>query len=435
MYPSPANVHHIVHTPASSEIVTEDETSYNPRCSKLKCYKLIGKYPLTRFTISPANPYQPKLLKMKQHISLICLAAAAISSAQTFNIVAHQDDDLLFMNPNIQQDIQSGRSVRTVFITAGDAGNDESYWLSREAGSKAAYAQMSGGDNVWTSLDLEIPGFNIASFSLDSDPNISLVYLRLPDGNNGGEGFGNGSLQQLWEGSIPSLTSYTGSSYSREDLVNVLRQLGQNFDFDHVNTQDFVHDYGDGDHSDHHSVGFFVKEALDCGEGVLLTSYMGYPATGLSSNVNDGDLDEKRAVFYTYAGYDRNTCDSPEACSGRDEEQWVQRQYVVDSLWLPACDGESEHSSLEATVYRHVTVSGACPAPSSSVEHGPITPASMSVQAPTSTQETKYLPSQTPSDMGVFPTQQLFQGGSIKSIRHSSLFCIFAALASTVFIF
>lgn len=69
---------------------------------------------------------------------LVLLSQAA---TQTLNIVAHQDDDLLFLSPDLINDIASGRSVRTVFLTAGDAGNGRDYWISRQAGSQAAYSK------------------------------------------------------------------------------------------------------------------------------------------------------------------------------------------------------------------------------------------------------------------------------------------------------
>ena len=36
-------------------------------------------------------------------------------------IVAHQDDDLLFMNPDIQTSIAIGHIVKTAYLTAGDS--------------------------------------------------------------------------------------------------------------------------------------------------------------------------------------------------------------------------------------------------------------------------------------------------------------------------
>lgn len=59
------------------------------------------------------------------------------------NVVAHQDDDLLFRSPDLLHDVQAHRCVRAVFVTAGDAGRDSAYWTGRETGARAAYAQMT----------------------------------------------------------------------------------------------------------------------------------------------------------------------------------------------------------------------------------------------------------------------------------------------------
>src|SRR4051812_7184638 len=50
------------------------------------------------------------------------------------NIVAHEDDDLLFLSPNLLQDIQTDHCVRTIVVTAGDGGAGTTYWEDREAG-------------------------------------------------------------------------------------------------------------------------------------------------------------------------------------------------------------------------------------------------------------------------------------------------------------
>src|SRR6266852_3026889 len=77
-------------------------------------------------------------------------AASGCTLGTTLNIVAHQDDDLLFLSPHLLHDVQAGRCVRTVFVTAGDGGGGAGYWQTRENGPKAAYAEMNGVPNSWT---------------------------------------------------------------------------------------------------------------------------------------------------------------------------------------------------------------------------------------------------------------------------------------------
>src|ERR1700749_3509165 len=68
-------------------------------------------------------------------------ALAAAAAGPTLNIVAHEDDDLLFLSPDLLHAIQGGGKVRTIFVTAGDAGSGTSYWTGRQNGMLAAYAQ------------------------------------------------------------------------------------------------------------------------------------------------------------------------------------------------------------------------------------------------------------------------------------------------------
>ena len=146
----------------------------------------------------------------------------------TLTIVAHEDDDLLFISPDVLHAIQAGSLVRTVFLTAGDDGMPASYWMTREEGPLAAYALMAGAANSWTQSDAGVSGHPIPLYTLAGNPNISLAYLRLPDGNLSGSGFpstGNVSLQQLWQGTITSIAAIDGSSDLHADLAG--RRAGQ----------------------------------------------------------------------------------------------------------------------------------------------------------------------------------------------------------------
>ncbi len=60
------------------------------------------------------------------------------------NIVAHQDDDILFMNPDILNSVVAGHRQVTVYITAGNIGRstDLNYSLAREEGAIAGYSKL-----------------------------------------------------------------------------------------------------------------------------------------------------------------------------------------------------------------------------------------------------------------------------------------------------
>lgn len=273
-------------------------------------------------------------------LSSLLTLYASLSYGQILNIVAHQDDDLLFISPDLLHYIQTGQEVRTVFITAGDSGRDESYWHDREAGARSAYAVMSDAPNSWTEEDAGIPGHQAPLFSLDQDPSISLVFLRLPDGNLLGQGFeetGSESLQKLWEGGISKIQPVSGTaSYTKDELVDALVHLASEFAPERVNTLDYVHQYGDGDHSDHHSTGYFVAEALKrYGDEPTLAGYVGYPVVNITENVEGADLLDKKFAYYAYASHDPVVCDSDMACADPTfapyYPQWLARRHTVDA--------------------------------------------------------------------------------------------------------
>jgi hypothetical protein len=190
--------------------------------------------------------------------------------------------------------------------------------------------------NSWTQSDAGISGFSIPVYTLTANPNISFAFMHLPDGNVDGSGFsstGNVSLQDLWTGTISSMTTVDGSStYTKDTLLSTLTKLMASFQPDRINTQDFVGTYGDGDHSDHHSVAYFMQTAAQNYTTThILTGYLGYPVSLQSANITGPDLIAKQFAFYAYAQYDPNVCNNESSCGGSDYAVWLQRQYTVNS--------------------------------------------------------------------------------------------------------
>ena len=112
----------------------------------------------------------------------------------TMNIVAHEDDDLLFLSPDLIHDVQAGRCVRTVFVTAGAFPGDTDYGAQREAGSRAANALMAGVANSWTTTDAGISGHPMPLLTLAAKPTVSLVFMHLPQSPFGGADSSTGSI-------------------------------------------------------------------------------------------------------------------------------------------------------------------------------------------------------------------------------------------------
>jgi LmbE family N-acetylglucosaminyl deacetylase len=285
-------------------------------------------------------------------------AQPTCGSARTMNIVAHQDDDLLFMSPDLLHELSAGRCVRTVYITAGDAGvidNPPTYWPTREDGAKAAHAAMLGVPNEWIEDDAGIPGHPAKRFTLNANRNTSLVFLRLPDGcqQQGGCNHDNRRIEALWDRSAQSIATVDNSStYSRDDLTNALRTLMVDYQPDEIHTQDFTAGpetvpLNTDEHPDHFTGAYFARDAA-AGYATphTLTGYVGYPAgddpaggVGKPGNVEGLDLVAKVSAFFTYAAFDGGVpCKDLAACDATEPaywgyHQWVRRQYTVG---LPA---------------------------------------------------------------------------------------------------
>ncbi|WP_337973856.1 PIG-L family deacetylase [Cellulomonas sp. NTE-D12] len=251
-------------------------------------------------------------------------------------IVAHEDDDLLFLSPDLLHDIQSGRCVRTVVVTAGDAAQGTAYWKSRERGSQAAYAQMAGVRDAWTTTDAGVQGHPIPLLTLTADPRISIAFLRLPDGNRRGTGMrvhDHESLMRLWQGAIPTITAVDGSStYTADTLTSTLAALVNAFAPTTVRTQDWTIPFQTGDNADHTATALFVRSADHAVTSAhVLLSYGGYPIWTRPTVVHGADLRDKTAAFVAYAHHDPLMCLEPWCADSVVAALRLSRQYVVAS--------------------------------------------------------------------------------------------------------
>jgi LmbE family N-acetylglucosaminyl deacetylase len=253
--------------------------------------------------------------------------------------VAHQDDDLLFMNPDLVQGINQGDCIRTIYFTAGDAGHDQAYWLSREEGAKAGYAQMLGiQDPTWKSRDVQLSDNHQVKIALlqSNTVRVSLIFMRLPDGNVSGNGFladNSESLRKLANGTIDSIASVDSTStYSKADIITALQQLMDRYNPAVVRTLAMNnHSEAFRDHSDHLAVGRLTQEAFDGYQqthpDALIDHYIGYPIRARPVNVVDDDLLLKKSIFFAYANHDTSTCISDVACEYTSYRYYLNREY------------------------------------------------------------------------------------------------------------
>lgn len=241
-------------------------------------------------------------------------------------IVAHQDDDLLFMNPDIMNSIQAGNTVRTTFVTAGDASDSQAYWLAREAGIRQAYAQMAGVANSWT-VGPEIIGGRSLQVRRLIGTNVSVIFLRLPDPTNG-----DPSLAELWSGATATLSSRDGlNTYTRGQLIDVLHQIMIASAAQRVATLDSTGNHL-SDHRDHIHSALFAYSAHERYTSLhTLSIYRTYTIESYRVNLSSSEIATKWSVFRTYAANDSHIGGLGSCPANETYCNWTQRQYAFSS--------------------------------------------------------------------------------------------------------
>ncbi|HUB93101.1 MAG TPA: PIG-L family deacetylase [Verrucomicrobiae bacterium] len=285
----------------------------------------------------PLKPVSPPQAPATVVPTTLASLPPSTCGGKTFlSFVAHEDDDLLFMNPDHLHDLRNGGCLRTVYLTAGDAGLSSGYWLGREKGAEAAYDTMIGhGPSLWIERYVSVTsGEYIRMASPRGNPSVTLIFLHLPDGDVSGGGFPRThyeSLARLESGAISKIDSVDGqSSYTKSSLTNLLVSLMQYYHPDEIDTQTPLSENADHpDHSDHITTGQFTAAAFATyARSVPLVYYTGYPISLQPENVSGQDLADKSAVFYAYAAHDSLVCKNAANCMNGPYPEWLAREYT-----------------------------------------------------------------------------------------------------------
>ncbi|HEX7601537.1 MAG TPA: FG-GAP-like repeat-containing protein, partial [Polyangiaceae bacterium] len=290
-------------------------------------------------------------------VSLTCsevnaLAVASVPGSATITItggvptgghlyvVAHQDDDLLFFNPDIEASIRSGVPTRVVFAMAA-GGPVLQDWMGREQGEYEPYLMMANASynpnddpaTYYTCGNHIYNGFAVRQCTMTQNTNVSLVFLRLPDGD----------LATLWatDAGAPfyvtpasTLTTADGvSTYTQSSLVATMAAIFADFAPVRVSTLDSSLAYG-FDHEDHVSSALFALEATHSwGAAIETRLYRGYSMDGAPDyyttpaaeavNLSTAEYDRKHAVMVAYGGPFPN---------GGTFDNWCHRRYAISSV-------------------------------------------------------------------------------------------------------
>jgi GlcNAc-PI de-N-acetylase len=262
-------------------------------------------------------------------------------------VVAHEDDDLLFMNPDLQAAIRLGHCTLTSFLTAGNdnkqGASGLTYMKQREEGIRQAYAKMAGQRNSWLEGNFFINNRKVKLFALSGDLRVVLLFFRLSDGADRDYNKTLAALNSAADGAI-TLQSIDGSnSYTKSQLVKTLADIMKYAQPKYLHIQDsspspFItdKDLTVGDHVDHVVSARLVEAAeQQYTQPHMVIRYRDYNInTETASNLSAADQASKLSTFNVYAAKDPVICPQGNGCITVNPELslysfygWTQRQY------------------------------------------------------------------------------------------------------------
>lgn len=257
--------------------------------------------------------------------------------ARNLYIVPHPDDDLLFMNPDILENIKDGHSVAIIYITAGDKRKSYRYWLNRENGVKAAYAFMAGVRDDWAEVPLEIGKRQIVHFILREAPRIELVFLRLSDGIDLRKG--EVTLRTIWKyDQVIIYSKDQANLYRKPELISLLKTLILNYKPTSIG---YIFP---GIHEDHLYVGKFVEKAIENNaNNVTVIKYRDYNINNFPPNLNRFEAHLKWTIAQIYGQYDPYFPKLGIEKYYKKYYNWCQRQYYYENPSLATGLGKSRY--------------------------------------------------------------------------------------------
>ena len=252
-----------------------------------------------------------------------------LTPARDLAIVAHQDDDLLFMQPDLVEAVRAGDGVTTVYVTAGNSTHGADFAQQRYAGLREAYF-AAAGKGAWVCGWIDLAGHVAEHCRLDA-AKVSLVFLAYPDGIQ--EGQSPTSLLHLWQGDISGATTVADRTahYTRDDLIETLAEIERETQPATIRTLEVAATHGD-DHSDHMLVGALAVLATSRAQSrAELISYRGYDVDDEQVNKNDAIFNETLPVLEHYEACATGCAPCGQACTTIDplHVMYLHHRYAV----------------------------------------------------------------------------------------------------------
>ncbi|HEX7907955.1 MAG TPA: hypothetical protein VF534_07665 [Paraburkholderia sp.] len=256
--------------------------------------------------------------------------AADCAAGTLVTVVAHLDDDLLFVDPAITERLDAGWCITTVHLIGGANGADFAYVLTRERASRLAYARMAGVPNEWIESNVTLAGKLVHQMALKAKPQVRLLEFRLPGGGVRG---GREPLGLLWE-QHATLSTYPMNAdgtvrvkYDRDSLSAalkvVLAQATQIYTLN-PDTVPFI------EHPDHIFAARITRHvAQTLGKSVPIVYHVTYPTGGWPGNLPSAEVQRKRDIVASYFSIDGSEW-SHVFGEFQWNGNWISRRYAFE---------------------------------------------------------------------------------------------------------
>jgi len=259
----------------------------------------------------------------KLAITAVLATSFSLPASSAVFVVAHPDDHILLMGPNLITDIKGGYPTVVVIVTAGDAGNGHSdkpaytsgqyndfgnqYYRVRLQAHMLALekwipgASPAAGDRPWAQTTENFGTLNprVEKWTLG---NVVLYHLNLPDA-----GFPNSSetyLQRLLNVAGTEVSDVTGTNrYTLASLKSTIQQIisrnNRNAPNVVINRANGEYNSVHADHVDHTAVGKIVDQAISVEPYTCLSQaiYKGY-------QIQDWKMDRPELEYTQRIGYE-----------------------------------------------------------------------------------------------------------------------------------
>ncbi len=261
-------------------------------------------------------------------------------------IIAHADDWQLFMGENAYKLLRNDKNI-FIYLTAGDAGHDEPYWLAREAAAIASIHHALGSKDSSSENKFEqvkVGKMVRSILRVKSEENMS-YYLRLPDGFHQGQGsknYQNESIFKLWHEEVLQVNTVDKTqNYSKKELLETIHAIiSSNMN---KNERLTIHGLDTGanlikTHSDHYvasQVAHHVAKKFENCSGVIYSDYI---ISERPINLDPLQSHIKSELFRAYDDYMKR-----EVCETRWDDHryqsWLYRSYSRQRSCSDLVDG------------------------------------------------------------------------------------------------